>query len=126
MIKTLEEAETYLKISLSTSNAVQSQDQYAAQALVDLCKSIDSFRQNARKVYEFALEMALQKLKTAAEDPFRTPPRVGELATPNNFGKWNTIIPQLKKVLQLCIECTSDGIRMIKSKVNGHTTVLDI
>jgi hypothetical protein len=109
----------------STIDNVQSQDDQSAQALLAFCKSADSFRQSSKRFYEFVLDKAIHNVTVSANDPFRTPPRAGEMVTPSNFGTWNAVIPQLNKMLQSFSDCISSGIRMIKTKVSINL-VLDV
>ncbi|EIE75671.1 hypothetical protein RO3G_00375 [Rhizopus delemar RA 99-880] len=113
---TFKEAVSCIELMQSTIDNVQSQDDQSAQALLAFCKSADSFRQSSKRFYEFVLDKAIHNVTVSANDPFRTPPRAGEMVTPSDFGTWNAVIPQLNKMLQSFSDCISSGIRMIKTK----------
>lgn len=56
-------------------------------------------------------------------NPLKTPPRMGELTTPSDFGQWNSNLTQLNATLQQCSETSAASLTLVvKKKVNRKDT----
>ncbi|GAA5799445.1 hypothetical protein HPULCUR_004860 [Helicostylum pulchrum] len=117
--KSFEEINACLKIVAATLEIEPTQDDSTEQALYNLCKSIDGFRRTAKLLYDFVSDKTKKSLMSAQNDPFKTPPRLEELATPSDFGQWNTNMSQLNIVLQKCSEILPASLCLTKKKLNA-------
>ncbi|KAI8083493.1 hypothetical protein BDF21DRAFT_337172 [Thamnidium elegans] len=117
--KSFEEINACLKIVAATLENEPTQDDSTEQALYNLCKSIDGFRRTAKLLYDFVSDKTKKSLIASQNDPFKTPPRLEELATPSDFGQWNTNMSQLNIVLQKCSEILPASLCLTKKKLNS-------
>lgn len=95
------------------------QNEHTERALYSLCKSIDGFRQSAKHLYEFVSAKTKKALQESKNNPYKTPPRLGELVAPSDFGPWNSNMAQLNSVLELCSEILPESLILTKKKVNS-------
>lgn len=115
--KTFNEIIVSLRVVSTSLEKLPTQNEHTERALYNLCKSIDGFRQSAKHLYEFVSDKTKQALNATKNDPFKTPPRMEELATPSDFGPWNTNMTQLNVVLQTCSDILPSSLILTKKKV---------
>lgn len=121
--KSFNEINACLQIVATTLEGEPTQDDSTEQALYNLCKSIDGFRRTAKLLYEFVTEKTKKALMASKNDPFKTPPRAEELATPSDFGQWNGNMAQLNVVLQKCSEILPASLCLTKKKVRNKICI---
>jgi hypothetical protein len=92
-------------------------NQLTEKALLNLCKSIDNFRQSSKRLHEFVSEKTKQSLIETKNNPLKTPPRMREIATPSDFGQWNSNLAQINAALQQCSETLAATLPLVKKKV---------
>lgn len=110
-------------VSISLEN-VPEQDEHSDSALSSLCKSIDGFRQSSKRLFEHISEKAKQSLIERKNNPMKTPPRMGDIATPSDFGQWNSNLSQMNAALQQCSETLPANLCLLKKKVDVHNKCL--
>ncbi|KAG1470681.1 hypothetical protein G6F56_002539 [Rhizopus delemar] len=123
---TFKETIQCMGLALQVAKEVQVGDNHSADALYHFYETADFFKQSAKRFYEFLREKAIQNVSETSNDPLRTPPRPGEIATPNNFGTWNTVAPQLNETLQVTSDCISSGIELIETKFEHYEKAFEM
>jgi hypothetical protein len=110
---TLNESISCLRIVSASLDSAPTQDEHSEQALYNLCKSIDGFRQSAKRLYEFISEKTKRSLIAEKNEPTRTPPRIEQIVTPSDFGQWNSIVSYLNAALQQCSETLPTNLSLV-------------
>jgi DNA topoisomerase IB len=114
---TLAEIITCLQ-SVSTSlDNLPDINEHSYSALSSLCKSVEGFRQSSKRLFEYVSEKTKQSLIESKNNPMKTPPRMGEIATPSDFGQWNANLYQMNAALQQCSETLPSTLYLLKKKV---------
>lgn len=112
----LSEITTCLNLVSTASKDLTTLDDHTDAALTSLCKAMDGFRQSSKRLFEMVTEKTKQSLLEKKNDPFKTPPRLGEITTPTDFGPWNANVAQIIVVLQHCSETLPANLNLVKKK----------
>jgi tetratricopeptide (TPR) repeat protein len=110
---TLNESISCLRIVSASLESTPPRDEHSEQALYNLCKSIDGFRQSSKRLYEFISEKTKKSLIAEKNEPTRTPPRMEQIVTPSDFGQWNSIVAYLNDALLQCSETLPINLTLV-------------
>ncbi|KAI8581925.1 hypothetical protein K450DRAFT_229931 [Umbelopsis ramanniana AG] len=114
---TLTEISSCIEFSVTSLRNNVEMSKYTEQAMRNLCKSVDNFRNSCNAMHGF-LSKKMEESITRREiehDPYQTPPQRKHMH-PDEFGEWKNNTANIFDCLIKCTELVPICIRMLSSK----------